>query len=109
MRYLCVILLSVFAGVLTGCVTEVVPLRDQALSETTLTVTRAGNTTQLQWETDPGFLYTVMYARSRSANASWRALPQAVRIRGTGKTVSIKTETPAHLKRHYRLHIEPLQ
>lgn len=97
------ICIPLLAG-LSGCVTSVI--EKEPLRETTLLVSRSGQTSILQWETEPGMLYTVLHASTRSAKADWQVLPGYARITGTGQTITAKDEIPAGQSRHYRLHVE---
>jgi hypothetical protein len=81
---------------------------DVPVIETTLIVTRAGNTATLQWKSDPRVFYTVVYASRKDAKAEWKPLPGYVKIRGSGETITITDKVPFGEKRHYRLHVEPI-
>lgn len=98
----------VFAALLlagSGCVTETLNSRDDALAETKLIVTRAGSDVNLSWNSSPGLLYTVYYNDSKTLSGQWTPLPQGVNIRGTGGPVQLKDSVPVARQRYYRLQV----
>ena len=88
-----------------GCVTRTVL---PPLSTTALIVTRSGNEARLQWESSPDALYTLLYAKNRSAKAQWTTHEDCIRRRGTGRIMSLVDIVDRGSPRRYRLHIEPL-
>ncbi len=90
----------------TGCVTSVE--RREPAAETVLMVSKSEDAATLQWASDAGTMYTVLYSRSRSAKTPWEPLPGYTRIRGTGQTITIKDQFPRGQSRFYRVHTEPI-
>jgi hypothetical protein len=107
---LSVIFALLLAALAAGCVMQASrPRMDPSkVVDTTLMVARAGSEATLQWDTEPGTLYTVMYAPDRRAGVQWKPLPGAVRLEGHGQTIRLTDSVPVGINRHYRLHIEPL-
>jgi hypothetical protein len=106
-RFFCraALLLPMLCVVLgSGCATQQVR---KPIGATTLMVARGDGKATLQWKSDPGILYTVMYAPRRSSGVRWTSHPRYRRIRGTGQTITIEDQIPRGQPRHYRLHIEP--
>ena len=84
----------------TGCATVSV---EEEPSRTTLITARAGTEVTLQWESEEGVTYTVMYADKMSGSAKWAPVPGLESIRGTGGTLTHKDTVPEHIQRYYRL------
>jgi pectin methylesterase-like acyl-CoA thioesterase len=97
-------MLLLAAGMLfTGCVTY----EEERLAsgrQTTLTVARAGDTVAIQFPTDKGYSYTVLYTASLNSGA-WQPLPNGSNIQGTGDIVSLEDHVPNGSQRYYRLQI----
>lgn len=77
-----------------------------AVSSVTMTIVQSGGESTLQWKTEPGVLYTLMYATDRRPGAEWKAHPQYTRIVGDGQTITAKDRVPPGAQRYYRLHVE---
>ncbi len=90
--------------VLAACVTEEIrPVEPAARS--TLVVTRSENQDTLNWKSEPGVVYQVLTAHSRSGNADWTPLPGAERIVGTGRHIQIRNKPSYGRDLHYRLKV----
>ncbi|MDD2238179.1 MAG: hypothetical protein PHG65_13315 [Kiritimatiellae bacterium] len=98
-----VIFLLVAVG-LFGCVSERVG--QPAEGSTTLMVSRSGDQAVMQWKSHPDYLYTVVYAPQLSAKTAWQPLPQALRLRGTGRMITVEDRMSHGQSRYYRLNIE---
>ena len=88
-------------GTLAGCVSEPV-----APVSTNLIVTRAGDSSQIQWQSSPGKTYTVLYSDGLSTGAKWTVLPGGAHIQGTGGPIRLEDHPPAGQPRYYDLHID---
>lgn len=87
---------------LTGCVSQVVqPARD-----TRLFVVSSGEGFTLSWQSQPKTLYSVWYTDRLEGQGSWRVLPGAERVAGTGRTIEI-VDRAATSRRYYRLSVVP--
>ncbi len=93
------------ASVLCGCVSEKV--NQPTEGSTTLMVSRSGDEAVLQWKSHPDYLYTVVYAPSLKSKTVWQPLPQATRIRGNGRMLTVQDRMADGQSRYYRLNIEP--
>lgn len=96
------VFLAVFG--LSGCVSERVA--QPAEGSTTLMVSRSGEKAVMQWKSHPDYLYTVVYASQLNAKTAWQPLPQAVRLRGTGRLITVEDHMVNGQSRYYRLNIE---
>lgn len=94
--------LAVLLG--AGCVTETLNAPEDALRETKLVVTRAGEDVTLSWQAMPGTVYRVVYT-SDSLSGQWQALPGAEAIRGTGGQTVVRDTVPVGRQRYYRLQV----
>ena len=77
------------------------------LAETTMIVTRSGDTVNLQWASQPNMDYLVWYTDQRGTRGTWKILPGSERIRGTGKPVVIRDLPPRGQNRYYRVQAVP--
>ena len=100
-------ILPILAGafLLTGCVSEKVSREGEG--STTLMVSRSGEQAVLQWKSHPEYLYTVVYAPRLDAKTAWQPLPQATRVRGNGRMLTVEDRMIDGQSRYYRLNIEP--
>lgn len=56
----------------------------------------------IAWESDLGYVYTIYY--QSSADADWKALNEAYRVRGTGQMLTVSDRVnPNRPPRKYRL------
>lgn len=98
----CLTALTLFA--LCGCAT--VREEQKPLAETTMVVTRAGETTTLMWTAQPAVDYVIWYADRRDAKARWNVLPGAERLSGQGP-MTWRDQIPSGRLRYYRLQAVP--
>ncbi len=88
---------------LVGCVTEVI--EPKPLARATLVVTKSENVATLQWQTQRGVTYAVMYSLGGGASNRWRPLPSAGQIRGDGGMAKLTDTAPPGEDRLYRLQV----
>jgi hypothetical protein len=88
---------------LTGCVTVVEEV--EPLAKARLVVSRAGEQATLQFASERGVIYEVLYASSRDAGTTWKKLPGAERVLGTGQLIQFKDRIPYGAPRYYRLKV----
>ena len=102
-------LASAFLGALVlvfcGCVHQEIVGKGGARSETTLTVTRSGESVQLSWKSEAGKFYDVLYADKLGGRTEWKVMPGAGKIRGTGETITFSDSIENGMNRYYRLNI----
>ena len=100
---------NVFLGALIlvfcGCVHQEIVGKGGPRSETTLTVTRSGESVQLGWKSDKGKVYDVLYSEKLGGKSEWKVLPGAGSIRGTGEAITITDSIASGANRYYRLNI----
>lgn len=54
------------------------------------------------WKSDPGYVYTVYY--QSQVDGTWKPLPNATRIRGTGENITVQDRVkPSSPPRPYRI------
>ena len=82
-----------------GCTT--VPDPDEP-EVATLVTARAGDDVTLQWKTEPGMVYSVVYTEKLSGG-TWDTVSGIERVEGTGGIVQFKDRVPAGVPRYYRL------
>lgn len=103
-----VLLVFLGSGLLHGCV-RVDAARDSREGIRML-VTRDINGVQLQWESERGKGYTIYYRNPRVPNDTWKELPGAVEIRGTGEVIRLTDNSANAHDRKYRIEtLEPIQ
>ena len=78
------------------------PSADRALF-----IATAGDETTLSWKSELGKVYTILYTDKAEGNAIWQPLPGYQKMKGTGRTETIKFQTDPAAPRRYNLHIEP--
>ena len=102
-------LASAFLGALAllfcGCVHQEIVGKGGPRSETTLTVTRSGESVQLGWKTEAGKVYDILYSEKLGGKTEWKVLPGAGNIRGTGDTIMFTDSIVNGVNRYYRLNI----
>jgi hypothetical protein len=91
--------------VFCGCVHQEIVGKGGPRSETTLTVTRSGESVQLSWKSDAGKMYDVLYAEKLAGKTEWKVLTGAGNIRGTGETLTFTDSIASGANRYYRLNI----
>jgi len=84
-----------------GCVR--VEANKQPSRGTRMLVTRDINGVQLQWDSEKDRGYTIYWRNPRVPNDTWKELPGAVEIRGTGETIRIRDDVPNASQRNYRI------
>ena len=100
----CVLLGAVILAA-TGCVHQEIVGKGGQRSETTLTVTRSGESVQLGWRSEVGKVYDVLYTEKLDGKTEWKVLPGASNIRGNGEMVSFTDSIVNGMNRYYRLNI----
>lgn len=90
-------------AVLTGCVSVTV----DPVAKTNLMTSRAGDTVNLEWQTQKGMIYTVTYSETLSPRPHWIPLPQATRVLGTGSAMRATDRVPFGARRFYNIVTEP--
>ncbi len=73
-----------------------------------LLVARGGDKVTLKWRSEYDYLYTVMYASSRSENAQWKPHPKFIRIEGNNEDIVLTDHVPYGVERVYRLRVEAI-
>ncbi len=104
LQLLLVLILSapiLFGG---GCVTREI-VEKKPRDEVTLMVGRAGEDVTIQWKSQIGRTYTVLYSERMGGGSQWKPLPGATNIAGTGDMITIRDEVPNTMQRYYRLHV----
>lgn len=91
---------------MTGCVTYE-EQRLPASPMTTLTVARAGESVSIQFPSEKGVMYTVLWTADLNSG-SWKPLPNALRVAGTGELMAFEDHVPNGIQRYYRLQAEKL-
>ena len=99
------VLLGALILAFCGCVHQEIVGKGKAGSETTLTVTRSGESVQLSWRSETGKIYDVLYAEKLTGRTEWKVLPGAGNIRGTGDTIMFADSIASGMNRYYRLNI----
>ena len=88
---------------LAGCVTaveEVAPL-----AKARLVVSRAGDEATLQFASERGVTYQILYSSSRDPRTPWKELVGAERVQGTGQLIQYTDRIPYGAPRYYRLKV----
>ena len=80
-------------------------------SRRALIITQAGDVTNLQWLTERGLYYTLMYTDSQynvgsQGRARWQPLPGYIRRPGTGRQETASFQTNPIRPRRYSLVVE---
>lgn len=94
-------LFSLWLG--AGCATAPDPARQLPQRRPKLYRTQAGDTVVLQWESEAGARYSVVYATDLGHSAVWRFLPGFEDFTGTGGTQTISFTAPVPGRTYYRL------
>lgn len=97
--------LGVLVVVFCGCVHQEIVGKGEPISQTTLIVTRSGESVQLSWKSDAGKVYDVLYAEKLGGKTSWKVLPGAGNLRGTGDTITFTDSITNGVNGYYRLNI----
>lgn len=70
---------------------------------TRLVVTRDQNGVNMQFQSAADLHYTVYYRDTGIPNDSWKQLPNATELQGTGGLILIKDPDPTAFRRKYRI------
>jgi hypothetical protein len=89
----------------SGCVHQEIVLKGEPESQATLTVTRSGDAVRLGWKSEVGKVYDILYADKMNGQATWKVLPGAGNLRGTGDRLTFTDLTAGSVNRYYRLNI----
>lgn len=85
-----------------GCVSQQVSKQPK---ETVLIVAGAGDVVTLQWKTEPGSTYTVLYTDKLGGVPDWNVLPNGQNLLGTGQMITMQDGAPDARRRYYRLQV----
>ena len=80
-------------------------------SQRALMIAQSGDMVTLQWKSERGLYYTLMYTdaqydESPQGRAVWQPLPGYTRMPGTGRTETATFKTDPTRPRRYNLHVE---
>lgn len=89
----------------SGCVTYE-EKRITPVHQTTLTVARSGDAVSIQFPTEKGTLYTVLYTTNLTSG-QWIPMPNGQNLVGTGGLISLEDRVPNGTQRYYRLQVRP--
>lgn len=108
------LLMSGWLLLLAACVTveETGPGRALPGGESgsdSLIVARIGDSALLTWQSSVLHEYTILYSDGRRSSVTWRPLPGAARIRGTGGEIRLEDQMPPGETRYYRLMIDSVR
>lgn len=70
---------------------------------TRLVVTRDQNGVNMQFQSAADLHYTIYYRDTGIPNDSWKQLPNATELQGTGDLILIKDPSPTAFRRKYRV------
>ena len=88
-------------GTLASCVH--VEENQSSFGKAPLFVTRGPYETRLTWDSESGYLYTIMMASDRKLR-DWEPLPGASNLPGTGASMSVvDSHAQRSTKKHYRI------
>lgn len=65
--------------------------------------TQSGDRVTLQWESQTGVYYSVVYTTSLSERRPWRQMPEYTNLPGTGSTMTVVFTSPEPGTLYYRL------
>jgi len=86
---------------LAGCVR--VEDRREPFSKTRMVITRDTKGVKLQWNSDQGQRYAILYKDPGTPGARWRPLPGYDQVIGTGGVMTVKDPSPSTPNRDYRI------
>lgn len=99
------ILLSMMCLLLAGCASE--PEKEYKPPRLMIAQNGDGDVT-LQWESEPGYVYTIFY--QSSSDADWQGLKNAFRVPGTGQALTVYDHVnPNRPPRSYRILAEEIK
>lgn len=79
------------------------------LAKANLFVSRGPQSTTLQWESQPGILYTIMAKQKNARSGTWVPIRDASNLHGTGSTMRYIDHPRRGLEKSYRLHLVPMK
>ncbi len=86
-------------SLLAGCVSKVV---EEDHPPPLMLAQNSDGVTTMQWDSKLGYVYTIFYQDTPTSN--WKILPQANRLRGTGKPLHAQDRIdPRRPPRRYRV------
>ncbi len=92
-------LVALAVSLSAGCVSKVV---EEEHPPPLMLARNSDGVTTMQWDSEPGYVYTIFYQDNPSSD--WRILPQANRLRGTGKPLNAQDRVdPNRPPRRYRV------
>ena len=100
---------ALLAFLVTGCTTSTVPAANSRETRAKLFRTQVGNEVTLQWQSQPGVVYGVIYTTDIKDNRNWRLLPGFDRVVGNGGSQRITFTAPVAGKAYYRLRESPIR
>jgi len=106
------ILLTLLLFALTACVTQ--PVKEENKIQEHNPRLRIGQngdgSVVLEWDSDANYLYTVYFSKEKIGKKNiWKTLPQATKIKGTGKLMIVHDKVSPHSSIRYRLYFEKSQ
>jgi hypothetical protein len=91
------------ALLLSGCATSGPATGSDRETRAKLFRTQVGDEVTLQWQSQPGIVYGVIYSTDIKDNRNWHLLPGFDRIVGNGGSQRITFTAPVAGKAYYRL------
>ena len=86
-----------------GCMTTSPVSESKVTKRTKLIRTQAGDQVTLQWDTELGVTYSVIYSKTLKKVPKWKRLPNYSDIPGNGNTTTIRFTAPEAGRIYYRL------
>lgn len=97
------VVLAISAMFSVGCATTSTDSTAKPTTRTKLIRTQAGDQVTLQWDSDPGVEYSVIYSRTLGKAQKWQRLPNYSDIPGNGTTTIVRFTAPESGRLYYRL------
>ncbi len=72
-----------------------------------LIVAQSGDEVTLQWKTEKGFLYTILFTDKPEGEARWAPLPGYVNMAGSGMQETVKFKVDPVRPRRFNLRVAP--
>lgn len=86
----------------TGCASRIETIEYPVTPR--MATTYVGGAASITWMAEPGEVYTIYYTdAARGTRPDWRPLPQAVRVRGEGRQITVQDSPPEGIVRRYLL------
>jgi hypothetical protein len=76
-------------------------------SKRALIVVQSGDEVTLQWKSEKGYAYTIMYTDKPQGDARWEPLPGYVNMAGTGKQETLQFKIDPIRPRRFNLRVAP--